>query len=68
MKIIEVKSDKLEKMSCMVEEMLSIGGKLMSCIDSLEHSEMYGERNSMRGGRYAEPEDDDYPRKRRRDY
>lgn len=53
MKIVEITEDKITKMSECVEEMLRIGGKLMSCIDELDTGS-YGERNyGMRGGNYG---------------
>ena len=48
MKIIEVTETKLEKMSGCVEEMLRIGGKLMSCIEEMEEGEKYGNRMGYR--------------------
>jgi hypothetical protein len=52
MRIIEITENKVDKMSSLVEEMLSIGGKLMTCIEHLDES--YGER------RREYPEDDEY--------
>lgn len=62
MKIMEVTEKKVGKMSDMLEEMLTIGGKLMSCIKDIEeggHDEDYGERRNMRH------EDSDYDYRRR---
>lgn len=57
MKIIEVKCDKISKMSEMVEDMLLIGGKLMQCLEGLEEYSMYGERNMrMKDSRYGKME------------
>lgn len=40
MKIIEITESKLHKMSDMLEEMLMLGGKMMTCLSSLStHSE-----------------------------
>lgn len=75
MKIIEVKTDKISKMSNMVEDMLMIGGDLMHCMEELKESSMYGERGMrMKDSRYGKmerPEDDDepmYERRGRRNY
>lgn len=57
--MIEITEDKYEKMSSLVEEILSAGGKLMSCIDTLGDS-AYGERS--RYGYRDERYDDDYRR------
>jgi len=43
MRIIEITENKVDKMSTLAEEMLTIGGKLMSCIEQLS-DESYGER------------------------
>lgn len=45
MKIIEVSESKIGKMSDCVEEMLKIGGRLMSCLEELEGGG-YGERDT----------------------
>lgn len=38
MKIVEITESKLHKMSDMLEEMLMLGGKMMSCLSTLESS------------------------------
>lgn len=46
MKII-ITEDKRNEMSELCEKMLHYGGKLMSCIESIEEDEGYGERMGM---------------------
>lgn len=55
MMMIQVTDDKVNKMSGLCEEMLTIGGKLMHCLSGLgEESEMGERRMGMRdGGRYG---------------
>lgn len=36
MKVIEITEEKAQKMSDLVEEMLTIGGKLMTCVSQLK--------------------------------
>ena len=43
MKIVEISSSKINKMSELVEDMLLAGGELMHCLTKME-DEMYGER------------------------
>lgn len=57
MRIVQVTEDKKHEMSEMVEDILHIGGRLMSCIENLDDEAM-GERRyygmGMRdGGRYG---------------
>lgn len=71
MKIVEVKCDKIAKMSEMVEDMLMIGGKLMHCVEELSESSMYGERGmKMKESRYGKmdnhEDEEDYPMYERR--
>lgn len=44
MKMIKITTKKLEDMSDLVEDMLRMGGKLMSCLDKMSE-EMYEERD-----------------------
>lgn len=65
MKIIEVTNKKIEKLSEMCEEMLTIGGKLMSCISQLDEEHSYNERSPYpKEGKYgrvpSHNEEDDY--------
>lgn len=57
MTMIEISEGKYDKMSSLVEEILSAGGKLMSCIEGLGETS-YGERN--RRSYRDEREEDDY--------
>ena len=50
-KVIEISDGKRQKMSDMVEDMLSIGGRLMSCLEEMGEDAM--------GERYPEDPDDD---------
>lgn len=67
MKMIQMTENKKKDITCMIEEMLHIGGKLMSCIESMEEDYMYNERHDehrdyMKKSRYAdynEPEMED---------
>lgn len=59
MKMIQMTENKKKDITCMIEEMLHIGGKLMSCIESMEEDYMYNERHDehrdyMKKSRYAE--------------
>ena len=47
--MIQIEDTKLDKMSGMVEEALSVMGKLMSCLEECAE-EGYGERMGYRGG------------------
>lgn len=74
MRIIEITESKQSELADMCEEMLTIGGRLMSCIREMgedndrmgERSPYYGDRMGMRGrrmggrygNRYDEPEPD----------
>lgn len=52
-----------EKLADMMSEMLSIGGRMMSCIEEMEEADGYGERRSMGmrdGGRYGNRYGDRY--------
>lgn len=51
MKIVEISSSKISKMSDLVEDMLLAGGELMHCLSKME-DEMYGER--VGSGRYSD--------------
>lgn len=51
MKIVEISSSKISKMSDLVEDMLLAGGELMHCLSKME-DEMYGERGGS--GRYMD--------------
>lgn len=44
MMMIQITDDKVNKMSDLCEEMLAIGGKLMSCIEQMGHESEMGER------------------------
>ena len=76
-KIIQITEDKVSKMSDLMEDMLTLGGKLMHCISELEE-ESYSERGmrgmrGMRGSagskRYSDFEEEEYgERSGRRSY
>lgn len=55
--MIEISESKYDKMSSLIEEILSAGGKLMSCIENLGESS-YNERG--RGGYRDDHDDVDY--------
>lgn len=57
MKIIEITPKKLNDMSDITEDILLLGGKLMSCLEKMS-DEMYGERRSR------EDDDEDYNERR----
>lgn len=59
MTMIEITGDKYDKMSSLVEEILSASGKLMSCIETLNESS-YNERS--RYGYNEDRYDDEYRR------
>ena len=45
-----------EKLADMMSEMLTIGGRMMSCIEEMEETDGFGERRNMGmrdGGRYG---------------
>lgn len=80
MRMIQVKTDKVHKISEMVEDMLLLGGKIMSCLEDMDGENYYGERSpyigyKKQGGRYGmndgdmrydEPDYEMYGERRRR--
>lgn len=72
MKIIEVSSNKVSKLSEMCEDMLMLGGKMMHCLEELDGEGMYERRGriGMRDGKYGpvmdNDDDDIYERRGRR--
>ena len=44
--MIEIEESKVEKMSSLVEDMLSIGGRLMNCLESLSSEHDYDSRST----------------------
>lgn len=60
--MIEITEHKLDEMSDCVEKMLRVGGKLMSCLDSMKRdSSRHSERSPMsyRDGRMGWRDDDE---------
>lgn len=47
-KTIIINEDKAEKLSGMVSDILTIGGRMMSCLEELKRSSEMGERMGMR--------------------
>ena len=50
--IIEIRSDKIDKMSEYTEHILRYGGKMMQCLDEIQHSE----RKELRDDSHTEDE------------
>lgn len=55
--MFEISEDKYEKMSSLVEEILTAGGRLMSCVESLDNSM---NKSNYRGGYRDDRYDMDY--------
>lgn len=58
MRMIRITDDKKDEMSGLVEKMLHYGGKLMTCLESLDEDGEMGERSYRHMGMRDE---DDYP-------
>lgn len=44
--MIEIEESKVEKMSSLVEDMLSIGGRLMNCLEGISSEREYESRST----------------------
>lgn len=58
--MIEIKENKVGEMSELVEEMLSCGGKLMSCLERIGGKSRMGRRNPMPDYRNDWEDDEEY--------
>lgn len=62
MRMVQITESKIQDISTMVEDMLHIGGKLMSCIEEMKEKEheMYGERSGRNGNTMSMRDDSRY--------
>lgn len=66
MYMIEIEESKVEKMSSLVEDMLTIGGRLMNCLEGLSSEREYDTKSSRNQESERRDYDERYSRRNSR--